>query len=263
MTVALLLATFPFAPVPAIAGVNDLTQLDYRWYQNVDAVPPTTPLAAEDTAIMSVANAQVIRLRMNVSNATTNLAAGQDFTLQYSTSTSGPWADVGGTASGVIWRGYDNPTPADGASLGGIELSSSSAGDRQTYEETNNATTVGINKNKAGEWDWVVQDNGAVSSTTYYFRMVLGDGTALAGYTNYPQLTTAAVDLPPGAPTGLVATAGDGSVSLNWDDNTEPDLAGYNVYRSTSSGGPYSKINGSLATPATTSSPVFIKWWQR
>ncbi|GAF94562.1 unnamed protein product, partial [marine sediment metagenome] len=56
-------------------------------------------------------------------------------------------------------------------------------------------------------------------------------------------------DWAPAAPANLVATPGSEEVTLNWDDNTEPDLAGYNVYRSTDSGGsptPYAKINGSL-----------------
>ncbi|UCC84493.1 MAG: fibronectin type III domain-containing protein, partial [Gemmatimonadota bacterium] len=47
---------------------------------------------------------------------------------------------------------------------------------------------------------------------------------------------------PPAAPTGLTATAGPGSVSLDWADNTEPDLANYSVYRSTTSGGGYSLV---------------------
>ena len=47
---------------------------------------------------------------------------------------------------------------------------------------------------------------------------------------------------PPAAPTGLVATAGGNSVSLDWDDNTEFDLHSYNVYRDTTSGGPYTQI---------------------
>ncbi|MFT7678228.1 MAG: subtilisin family serine protease [Planctomycetota bacterium] len=51
---------------------------------------------------------------------------------------------------------------------------------------------------------------------------------------------------PPGAPGGLSATAGDGSIDLDWADNGEADLAGYSVYRSTSSGGPYSAVTGSL-----------------
>jgi VCBS repeat-containing protein len=36
---------------------------------------------------------------------------------------------------------------------------------------------------------------------------------------------------PPGAPVGLTAQAGDSQVQLDWGDNTESDLAGYNVYR--------------------------------
>ena len=38
----------------------------------------------------------------------------------------------------------------------------------------------------------------------------------------------------PAAPTGVSAVAGDGRVTLTWDANTEPDFAGYRVYRSTS-----------------------------
>ncbi len=41
---------------------------------------------------------------------------------------------------------------------------------------------------------------------------------------------------PPAAPTGLGATAGSLSVTLDWNDNGEGDLAGYQVFRSTVSG---------------------------
>jgi GH35 family endo-1,4-beta-xylanase len=56
----------------------------------------------------------------------------------------------------------------------------------------------------------------------------------------------AQVDLPPAAPTNLTATPGNGTVTLNWNDNNEIDLAGYNIYRSTTSGSGYSKLNVSL-----------------
>ncbi len=58
---------------------------------------------------------------------------------------------------------------------------------------------------------------------------------------------------PPGAPAGLVATPGDGTVGLTWAANGEPDLAGYNVYRSTTSPVALtSPINGAtlVASPA-------------
>lgn len=49
--------------------------------------------------------------------------------------------------------------------------------------------------------------------------------------------------LPPSAPTGLLAAAGDNFIDLAWFDNTEADLAGYNIYRSDQSSGPYTRLN--------------------
>jgi hypothetical protein len=49
----------------------------------------------------------------------------------------------------------------------------------------------------------------------------------------------------PSAPTGLTATAGYATVVLDWNDSNEIDLAGYNVYRSTTSGSGYAKLNDS------------------
>jgi PKD repeat protein len=52
----------------------------------------------------------------------------------------------------------------------------------------------------------------------------------------------------PDAPTGLVATAGEGSVALDWNDSSEDDLAGYNVYRSAASGGTRTKLGSSTSS---------------
>ncbi len=50
----------------------------------------------------------------------------------------------------------------------------------------------------------------------------------------------------PAAPLGLISTPGAGTVTLDWQANTEPDLVGYRVFRSTTTGGPYSSITPSL-----------------
>jgi len=50
------------------------------------------------------------------------------------------------------------------------------------------------------------------------------------------------------APTGLVSRAGDKSIVLHWDRNSEPNLSGYRVYRSASSAGPFVAQTPSLLT---------------
>lgn len=55
---------------------------------------------------------------------------------------------------------------------------------------------------------------------------------------------------PPQPPTALVATGLECQVVLDWADNIEADLASYNLYRSSTPGGPYSQI---ATIPAGTS----------
>ncbi len=85
------------------------------------------------------------------------------------------------------------------------------------------------------------------STTTFY-----GTATDAAGNTSSCSsgITYTHDNIPPGAPTGLTAVGGNQSVALNWDDATDSGsgVAGYNVYRSTTPGGPYTPINSSLVT---------------
>ena len=94
-------------------------------------------------------------------------------------------------------------------------------------------------------------DTGLINGTTYYYVVKAVDtsdneSAASAEASATPSATGDTT--PPAPPSGLNATAGDESVSLDWADNAEPDLAGYDVYRSTTPGGPYTKVNGSLVT---------------
>ena len=56
-------------------------------------------------------------------------------------------------------------------------------------------------------------------------------------------------DLPPATPASLTATSSDGQVVLDWADNTETDVTGYRVYRSTSQ--PVSTTGTPLASPTS------------
>jgi hypothetical protein len=63
--------------------------------------------------------------------------------------------------------------------------------------------------------------------------------------------------MPPAPPTALVAAAGDARVTLDWADNAEGDLAGYDVYRAPATGGPYTKLTTTrLTASAYTDSAV-------
>jgi hypothetical protein len=55
----------------------------------------------------------------------------------------------------------------------------------------------------------------------------------------------------PTRPSGVVLEGGGGGVTLSWQKSTDCNgnpVAGYNIYRSTSPGGSYQKVNGSLLT---------------
>jgi hypothetical protein len=69
------------------------------------------------------------------------------------------------------------------------------------------------------------------------------------------QAATLAAALPAAAvapPAGLVTRAGDQSIVLHWNRNSEPNLAGYRVFRSSNRNGPFS-----LATSTLLTSPSF------
>ncbi|MFC2044883.1 fibronectin type III domain-containing protein [Chloroflexota bacterium] len=78
-------------------------------------------------------------------------------------------------------------------------------------------------------------DIGLTGGTTYYYKVTAIDfGSNESSYSN--EVYDTVVDSPPAQPQGLVATRGNQKISLNWNDNSEGDLAGYNIYRSLASG---------------------------
>ncbi|MCK4540294.1 hypothetical protein KAU09_04030 [Candidatus Parcubacteria bacterium] len=194
-----LVYTYQYDVQPAV-----LKQNDWRWYENIDAVQPTSAKADENTNISNINLADILRLRINIGATKEDLAiSSKMFKLQYGqggdcTAITG-WNDVGGISDATLWRGYDNSSISDGDASGSVLLSTSNV--FESYEEENssivNPTT--IPQNNAGEWDWALYNYSATSSSDYCFRAVNGDGSLLNFYNSdsYAKLTTAATNTRP------------------------------------------------------------------
>jgi len=91
-------------------------------------------------------------------------------------------------------------------------------------------------------------DFGAVNGTAYFYVVRAVD---TSGNISGDSLEAGAVPrdvTAPAVPTGLVAFTGDGTIDLDWNDGGETDLSGYQIYRATFAGGPYTTLNATLLT---------------
>ena len=188
-------------------------QTSSRWYVNANTQTPTDPWPGGATDLSErepvtatstpVKDGEEVRLRLNVGVTNATSSAGATFKLQYaekaaSCSAASSWSTVGDTSSSTIWRGYNNTSVSDHSTLSSTLLASSTVA--ATYEENGYATSTpnDINVDDYGEWDFVLEQNGASPGTTYCFRMVEEDGSTFLTYSHYPQLVT---NFAPNAPT--------------------------------------------------------------
>jgi hypothetical protein len=165
-----------------------LTQNDFRFYANGDDVTPTSSLAATNSAPTLTSTSSAVRLRMNVSVSTADLATTtKAFKLQWSYATTSGWQDVGTATSSDTWRFYNNPSVATSTTITSLLLGTSEI--KETYEEQNSSASNpnAIATSQDGEWDFVLDPTSA-TNTTYYFRMVEDDNATFSTYTNYPSV---------------------------------------------------------------------------
>src|ERR1700721_4075590 len=90
-------------------------------------------------------------------------------------------------------------------------------------------------------------DTGLTNGMTYYYVVSALNAAGESANSSQANATPTAPATPPAAPTGLQAVAGNAQVSLTWSAST--GATSYNVQRSTTSGGPYTRV----AAPTTTS----------
>jgi fibronectin type 3 domain-containing protein len=94
-------------------------------------------------------------------------------------------------------------------------------------------------------------DSGVTNGTTYYYVVQATNSAGASGYSNQASATPAG---PPSPPAKVTASAGNQSVALSW--SASAGAIGYNVLRSTSSGGPYAAVASAVASTTYTDSSV-------
>ncbi|MBM3925397.1 MAG: hypothetical protein FJ320_05325 [SAR202 cluster bacterium] len=91
-------------------------------------------------------------------------------------------------------------------------------------------------------------NTGLTSGGTYYYVVTAVDTSGNESGNSNEASGTTQNNLAPGAPSSLGAAPGNQQIALDWADNGDADLSGYDVYRSEIDGGPYTKINPALVT---------------
>lgn len=97
---------------------------------------------------------------------------------------------------------------------------------------------------------------GGNSVLDFHFKVKVTDGTLLitvpqvkADYAKFDAIAVVQAQrdaIAPTSPVNLRAYSSNGEVLLKWPRNSEPDIQGYNLYRSVAAGGPFHKINQNL-----------------
>jgi hypothetical protein len=92
-------------------------------------------------------------------------------------------------------------------------------------------------------------DTAVVYDTTYFYVLTAVDTDSNESPQSNEVIATPS--LRPAPPIGLTAVAVPDSVTLTWWKNSEPNITGYNIYRSRTSGQSYSKLNSELVVDTT------------
>lgn len=183
----------------------------------------------------------MIRFRTD-GNAGNDLAMIDDIVIRAAGATGGNRAPIASNDSATTEKDtsvtidvLSNDSDADGDALTVVLVATPAHGSATVNADNTVTYTPAVGYSGSDSLSYSVSDGKG------------GTDTATVAVT----VTDVVTDVPPAAPQSLTATAGDGTVTLDWADNVEPDLSHYKVYCSLGSDA-YSLIAGPVIGSAFT-----------
>lgn len=211
-----------------------LTQANWRWRNDNGTEITATWKAAQNTPITLNSVGEIFRLRLEIYNNQPGAPIGLLDTLQYATSTSGPWKNIDtlpGSNPFMIAKVsafvvQDEPTTAQLAGVALTFVPGKIMVDSMVLKNYSLAST------QHTEVEWVIKGTSSTApSTTYYFREYGSTANPLDIGMTYPSLTTAAVL--PISFTAFNVTKDGSNIKMEWKTASEQNNDRFEIQRST------------------------------
>ncbi len=233
-----------------------LTQRNWRWRNDDGTETTATWKAAENTPITVTSTADILRLRLEVYNNTGGSVGLLD-TLQYATSTAGPWTNLdtlaGSNAFMITTTSafvvQDEPTTSQLTVIGLTFVPGKIMVDSMVLKNYNLADQ------RVTEFEWVIRATAnAATNTTYFFREWGSTANNLDVGKTYPSLTTAGVL--PIKLAGFNVNREDKKIKLEWSTASEQNNDRFEIQRS-SDGSTWKTIGSVKGRGTTTTSNTY------
>lgn len=171
--------------------------------------------------------------------------------LLFSTSTCGVSGTVGSSRQTppVITTPVAPTNLVAAAGNGQVVLTWNASTSAAAYHVKRSTTSRGAYAEVSETTATTYTDAGLVNGTTYYFVVTATNAAGESESSPEASATPSAVVRVPAAPSGLVATAGNGQVVLTW--NVSTNATAYHVKRATTSGGAYTEVSAPTGTTYT------------